>query len=117
MMLEALFNGMRQRNTLDFPQDELEFIQDLIRGRPRPNTDRREKPFLFHIVANNENGLDVDKFDVGRLYHYVQYSNVLCSIWLAIHVTLVLTAPTIRLVYSNQRELSTTNSAMIIRKL
>ncbi|TIC21145.1 WD40 repeat-like protein [Wallemia mellicola] len=63
MMLEALFNGMRQRSTLDFPRDELEFIQDLIRGRPRPNTDRQEKPFLFHIVANNENGLDVDKFD------------------------------------------------------
>lgn len=64
MMLEALFDGMRQRTDFDFPKDEIEFIQDLIRGRPRRNTQRSEKAFLFHIVANNENGLDVDKFDV-----------------------------------------------------
>ncbi|TIA83461.1 hypothetical protein E3P94_00852 [Wallemia ichthyophaga] len=63
MMLESLFDGLRQRTDLDFPKDELEFIQDLIRGRPRPDNQRSEKNFLFHIVANNESGLDVDKFD------------------------------------------------------
>ena len=63
MMLSALFDDLRQRTGFNFPQDEIEFIQDLIRGRPRPNCERNEKNFLFHIVANNENGLDVDKFD------------------------------------------------------
>lgn len=56
MMFEAL---IKQNPHFGLPQDHVNFIKDLIRGRPRLTTG--EKPFLFQIVANVENGLDVDK--------------------------------------------------------
>jgi hypothetical protein len=56
MMFDAL---IKQNPHIELPQDHVNFIKDLICGRPRLTTD--EKPFLFQIVANAENGLDVDK--------------------------------------------------------
>jgi hypothetical protein len=48
---------------IDIPADWIRFIKDLIRGRPKLSLchDPSEKPYLFHIVANLENGFDVDK--------------------------------------------------------
>lgn len=56
MMFDAL---IKQNPHIAPPQDHVNFIKDLIRGRPRLTTG--EKPFLFQIVSNAENGLDVDK--------------------------------------------------------
>ncbi|KAJ3150639.1 SAM domain and HD [Geranomyces variabilis] len=44
-------------------KEELEFIQDLINGKPRSQYPRAAKRFLFEIVANKRNSVDVDKFD------------------------------------------------------
>lgn len=56
MMFDAL---IKNNPHIDLPADQVNFIKDLIRGRARLTTS--EKPFLFQIVANAENGLDVDK--------------------------------------------------------
>ncbi|KAG8896521.1 hypothetical protein FRC01_011738, partial [Tulasnella sp. 417] len=57
MMLDALV----KENNIDLSQDRVDFIKDLIRGEPRLSTG--EKKFLFQIVANKKNGIDVDKWD------------------------------------------------------
>jgi HD superfamily phosphohydrolase len=53
MMLDALVDS----NGIDLDQQQLRFIKSLIRG------DSGDKAFLFDIVANKRNGVDVDKFD------------------------------------------------------
>ena len=60
MMFDAV---IAENPDFDIPEDWTRFIKDLIRGKPRLSLGHvpREKPFLFHIVANMENGLDVDK--------------------------------------------------------
>ncbi|KAG8896526.1 hypothetical protein FRC01_011736, partial [Tulasnella sp. 417] len=57
MMLDALV----KENKIDLRQDRVDFIKDLIRGEPRLS--KGEKKFLFQIVANKKNGIDVDKWD------------------------------------------------------
>ncbi|KAG8935004.1 hypothetical protein FRC01_010509 [Tulasnella sp. 417] len=57
MMLDALV----KENNIALSEDCVDFIKDLIRGEPRLSTG--EKKFLFQIVANKKNGIDVDKWD------------------------------------------------------
>eukprot|EP00698_Gefionella_okellyi_P005718 TRINITY_DN15181_c0_g1_i1.p1 TRINITY_DN15181_c0_g1~~TRINITY_DN15181_c0_g1_i1.p1 ORF type:complete len:480 (-),score=89.48 TRINITY_DN15181_c0_g1_i1:1371-2810(-) len=57
MMFEYLLN----ENGLDWDSNDVSFVQDLIKGR-RP-TNPGEKGFLFDVVANSRNSVDVDKFD------------------------------------------------------
>ncbi|KAJ3323988.1 SAM domain and HD [Boothiomyces sp. JEL0866] len=40
-----------------------QFIKDLIHGSPRSDYPQAKKKFLFEIVANTRNSVDVDKFD------------------------------------------------------
>ncbi|ESK91486.1 hd phosphohydrolase domain-containing protein [Moniliophthora roreri MCA 2997] len=59
---EAMFDDLIETRRINIPEDDKRFIKALIAGDPtqcNPN----EKPFLFDIVANRRNGLDVDKFD------------------------------------------------------
>ncbi|KAJ1308850.1 hypothetical protein OPQ81_004538 [Rhizoctonia solani] len=62
---EMMFDAICANYDVNLGTDEQNFIKDLIRGRPRLSIGRvpPEKPFLFEIVANNRNGIDVDKFD------------------------------------------------------
>ncbi|KAJ1920169.1 hypothetical protein H4219_001542 [Mycoemilia scoparia] len=57
MMLEYLIDD----NNIDIEKDDINFIKDLIVGTKRSS--REEKAFLFDIVANKRNSIDVDKFD------------------------------------------------------
>ena len=45
---------------MDFERDDLRLIQDLILGQPRNGG---EKKWIFDIVNNKRNSVDVDKFD------------------------------------------------------
>jgi len=65
MMLDAALadSGITDPEQEEDPitPEEVKFIKALI--NPRPDTDRGEKPFLFDIVSNSRNSVDVDKFD------------------------------------------------------
>ncbi|KAF7319941.1 Ankyrin repeat protein [Mycena kentingensis (nom. inval.)] len=65
-MLEHIeIHKLRFRNGREIErlsEKDVRFILALIDGEPH-SCDSDEKPFLFHIVANKRNGLDVDKFD------------------------------------------------------
>ncbi|KAF8623166.1 hypothetical protein AX17_007522 [Amanita inopinata Kibby_2008] len=59
---EMMFDYLVEDNDVQLEEDDARFIKALIAGDPKkcsPN----EKPFLFDIIANKRNGLDVDKFD------------------------------------------------------
>ncbi|KIY52421.1 HD-domain/PDEase-like protein, partial [Fistulina hepatica ATCC 64428] len=60
MMFDHLLDTSETPIAID--ADERTFIKALIRGDPSRCT-RKEKAFLFDIVANKRNGIDVDKFD------------------------------------------------------
>ncbi|CAO3678225.1 unnamed protein product [Rhizopus stolonifer] len=59
IMLEYLIDD----NHIDIEKDEVNFIKDLIAGEPRTNSKYEDRQFLFDIVANKKNSVDVDKFD------------------------------------------------------
>ncbi|KAI7876669.1 HD phosphohydrolase domain-containing protein [Lichtheimia hyalospora FSU 10163] len=59
MMLEYLVDD----NNIDIERDHLNLIKDLIAGAPRSQSQFQERCFLFDIVANKRNSVDVDKFD------------------------------------------------------
>ncbi|KAF9262499.1 HD-domain/PDEase-like protein [Marasmius fiardii PR-910] len=58
MMLEYLVED----NRIEILPEDLKFIKALIRGDPT-KCSPEEKRYLFDIVANQRNGLDVDKYD------------------------------------------------------
>eukprot|EP01100_Stratorugosa_tubuloviscum_P013612 TRINITY_DN6918_c1_g1_i1.p1 TRINITY_DN6918_c1_g1~~TRINITY_DN6918_c1_g1_i1.p1 ORF type:complete len:476 (-),score=153.34 TRINITY_DN6918_c1_g1_i1:93-1520(-) len=58
LMLEYLID----ENAIDIDRDNIKFIQSLIAGVP-PSGFEKEKLFLYDIVANTRNSIDVDKFD------------------------------------------------------
>ncbi|XP_031750063.1 deoxynucleoside triphosphate triphosphohydrolase SAMHD1-like [Xenopus tropicalis] len=70
---EKMFDHLIESNHLkkEFSEPDLAFIKELIKGvslsdvqDPWPYKGRPvEKMFLYQIVANKENGIDVDKFD------------------------------------------------------
>jgi len=62
---EMMIDYTIKSNEIEIPQDEISFIKDLVRGEVHHTSAREppEKSFLFEIVANKRNGIDVDKFD------------------------------------------------------
>ncbi|KAI0285127.1 hypothetical protein BGY98DRAFT_947337 [Russula aff. rugulosa BPL654] len=58
---EMMFDDMMKQYDMDIPRRDVEFIKALIAGDQARCSD--EKSFLFEIVANKRNGIDVDKFD------------------------------------------------------
>ncbi|KAM3582569.1 hypothetical protein VKS41_005213 [Umbelopsis sp. WA50703] len=59
MMLDYLIDD----NHIDLEKHQINFIKDLIAGTPRSKSQYDERAFLFDIVANKRNSVDVDKFD------------------------------------------------------
>lgn len=55
-MLEYLIDD----NNIDLEEEDLRAVKDLILGTPKNS---EEKKFLFDIVSNQRNSVDVDKFD------------------------------------------------------
>ncbi|KAM3583590.1 hypothetical protein VKS41_004497 [Umbelopsis sp. WA50703] len=60
---EMMLQYMIDDNYIDIDKDQINFIKDLIAGVPKSSSQMSEKGFLFDIVANKRNSLDVDKFD------------------------------------------------------
>lgn len=62
---EMMFDDLVEKNDIQIDQDDINFIKDLIKGVPSHSAHKNppEKIFLFDIVANKRNGIDVDKFD------------------------------------------------------
>ncbi|KAF8271686.1 hypothetical protein EI94DRAFT_1872018, partial [Lactarius quietus] len=58
---EMMFDDMMKEYDLEIPPKDVMFIKALIAGDRNRCSD--EKSFLFEIVANKRNGIDVDKFD------------------------------------------------------
>lgn len=60
---EMMFDDLVRSNNIDIDEDDVNFIKDLIQGKSRLSAYKKspEKKFLFDIVANKRNGIDVDK--------------------------------------------------------
>lgn len=58
-----MFDDLVRSNGIDIDEDDINFIKDLIQGNVRLSEHKNppEKKFLFDIVANKRNGIDVDK--------------------------------------------------------
>ncbi|KAG7441654.1 HD-domain/PDEase-like protein [Guyanagaster necrorhizus] len=59
---EMMFDYLVTTNNIEIEEADTKFVKALIAGDPA-KCDPSEKGFLFDIVANKRNGLDVDKFD------------------------------------------------------
>ncbi|KAI8924148.1 hypothetical protein BC831DRAFT_467066 [Entophlyctis helioformis] len=60
---EDMLDYLVADNPVDISPSELRFIKDLIHGEPRSDYPQARKLYLFDIVANKRNSVDVDKFD------------------------------------------------------
>ncbi|KAK2463864.1 hypothetical protein APHAL10511_004169 [Amanita phalloides] len=59
---EMMLDYLVEDNNITIDPGDVRFIKALIAGDPS-KCSPDEKPFLFDIIANKRNGLDVDKFD------------------------------------------------------
>ncbi|KII96196.1 hypothetical protein PLICRDRAFT_151364 [Plicaturopsis crispa FD-325 SS-3] len=60
---EMMFDDLVEKNGIDIDKQDADFVKALIAGDTSRSGNAPEKPFLFEIVANKRNGIDVDKFD------------------------------------------------------
>ncbi|KAN0026321.1 hypothetical protein ACTFIV_007305 [Dictyostelium citrinum] len=69
-----MLNWIIDEHGLDeYDTGDIKFISSLIQGKHRP----RERAFIYDIVANNRNSVDVDKFDyLSRDSYYLGRSTV-----------------------------------------
>lgn len=58
-----MFDAAIQENNSDLDSNDVKFIKDLIAGKPRSQSSQNHRNYLYEIVANQRNSVDVDKFD------------------------------------------------------
>lgn len=58
---EEMLDYLVRENDVALSEEELSFIKDLIHGAPRSDYPQASKGYLFDIVANRRNSIDVDK--------------------------------------------------------
>ncbi|KAG1740233.1 uncharacterized protein EDB91DRAFT_1133849 [Suillus paluster] len=69
---EMMFDDMVKKYNLEISDEDVETVKALISGRKERCKLGATMPFLFEIVANDLNGIDVDKFDyIARDCHAV----------------------------------------------
>lgn len=69
---EMMFDDMVKTYNLEISPEDVETVKALISGRKERCRLGTTMPFLFEIVANDVNGIDVDKFDyIARDCHAV----------------------------------------------
>uniref|UniRef100_T1IBN1 HD_domain domain-containing protein n=1 Tax=Rhodnius prolixus TaxID=13249 RepID=T1IBN1_RHOPR len=61
LIRENKLNDSFQRYGID--EEHRKFIKDLILGKPAEYKTLKPKSYLFEIVANKQNGLDIDKYE------------------------------------------------------
>eukprot|EP01105_Mastigella_eilhardi_P022403 TRINITY_DN5510_c0_g1_i1.p1 TRINITY_DN5510_c0_g1~~TRINITY_DN5510_c0_g1_i1.p1 ORF type:complete len:514 (-),score=111.28 TRINITY_DN5510_c0_g1_i1:26-1567(-) len=72
----TLFRYIVKKYSLNFNEEEIQFVEHAIRGIAPQGT---KFPWLFSIVANSENGVDVDKFDyIARDAYHTGVSSFNC---------------------------------------
>ena len=58
---KMMFDALIDNNSIDIDRSDSRFVVDLIKGeRPGPGN---EKAWMFDIIANKRNSIDIDKFD------------------------------------------------------
>jgi HD superfamily phosphohydrolase len=72
-MSSRLVELLMEKNELPYSKAEVKLIQALISGDVPAEYAHNGRSFLFEIVANKTNGIDVDKFD------YLERDSFLCS--------------------------------------
>ncbi|XP_066305950.1 uncharacterized protein [Miscanthus floridulus] len=68
-MSVLLLDSIVDKHAIDIENDYLKMVKDMITASSEPASTKsaNEKHFLYDIVANGRNGIDVDKFDyIGR---------------------------------------------------
>eukprot|EP01134_Creolimax_fragrantissima_P004871 CFRG4871T1 len=61
---EMMFDYLIDENVIDFSRSDRNFVKALVRGKASNcGAEDAEKAYLFDIVANTRNSIDVDKFD------------------------------------------------------
>lgn len=81
---KMLFEHLIDENSIDIEEDQKKLIQSLILGEEKLHT---EYPWIYQIVANKKNSIDVDKFDyicrdtyhIGLQSASVDYTRIFCS--------------------------------------
>jgi len=62
-----MFDYMIEDNNIDIEQNHVRFVKDAImaseHAKSKSSSKIREREFLYEIVANGKNSIDVDKFD------------------------------------------------------
>ncbi|KAF2077132.1 hypothetical protein CYY_001579 [Polysphondylium violaceum] len=72
-MSVKMLNWLIDDKGLDYSTDDVKYISNLISGKNRP----KERGFIYDIVANDRNSVDVDKFDyLARDSYYLGRSTV-----------------------------------------
>lgn len=60
---EMMFDAALHEASVDLTTDEVKCVKDLIAGERRSQIHNAERNYLYEIVANHRNSVDVDKFD------------------------------------------------------
>lgn len=60
-MSKDMLDYLIDDNNIDIEKEDINFVKALIEGKP--TSCLKEKKFLFDIVSNSRNSIDVDKFD------------------------------------------------------